>query len=49
METWIRKAAPFPLCIFPGEGDPLETEADMPRAIKRQAPCAKQAVVKGFP
>lgn len=49
METGIHKAAPFPLCVFPREGDPLETEADMPRAIKGQALWAKQTVVKGFP
>jgi hypothetical protein len=37
------------LCIPPRGGDPLVTEADMPRAIKGEALWTKQAVVKGFP
>lgn len=34
METRIRKAVPFSLYMFPRGGDPLETQADMPRAVK---------------
>lgn len=49
MKTCTHKAVPFSLCVFLGEGDPLETEADMPRAIKGQALWAEQAVVTGFP